>query len=376
LKLRASYGEQGNEDIGLFWQYATYYAAGTDGFQVTYAPPIRPANPELQWETNQTTNIGLDFALLRNRMQGTIEVFNRVSDDLLFDVPKAPSMGYEFAFGNIGTMKNYGIEFQLGYTVIQSKNLNWRVDLNLTHFKNEITKLPPTTAKNGIVSGTKKLVEGGDIFAFWLREFAGVDASNGDALYYKDVLGTDGKPTGERSVTNVYNDATLYFHGSALPDFTGGLTNAFSFKNFELSFLTTFGYGGLFYDGNYQSIMHRGNAGTHWHSDILNRWQKPGDITNVPRLQNAIGGQDGASTRWLVDGSYFNFKNITLSYSLTGSLANRLHLNNAQIFASVDNAYLFTAKKGLDPQRAFSGTADATYPPFRTITFGLNVNLQ
>ncbi|MGZ8545361.1 MAG: hypothetical protein ACXWV0_08695, partial [Flavisolibacter sp.] len=218
--------------------------------------------------------------------------------------------------------------------------------------------------------------EGKDIFQFWIREFAGVDASNGDALYYKDVLGTDGKPTGERTVTNVYNEGTQYFQGSAIPKFNGGLTNSVSYKGFELSFLATFAYGGLFYDGNYASIMHRGNAGTHFHKDIIDRWQKPGDVTNVPRLQNAIGGQDGVSTRWLVDGSYLNLKNITLQYTFPGSMANRLFLNGASVFASVDNAWLFTAKKGLDPQRAFAGTADATYTPFRTISVGLNVNLQ
>jgi hypothetical protein len=219
-------------------------------------------------------------------------------------------------------------------------------------------------------------MEGHDIFSFWLREFAGVDASNGDALYYKDILGTDGKPTGERTVTNVINEATYYFHGSALPDITGGLTNSFSYKNFELSLLATFGYGGLFYDGNYASIMHRGAAGTAWHVDIQDRWQKPGDITNVPRLQNAIGGQDGASTRWLMDGSFFNLKNVMLSYTFGNSLANRLHLNGASVFVSADNALLFTAKKGMNPQREFNGTADATYPPYRTITFGLNISLQ
>ncbi|MGZ8544921.1 MAG: SusC/RagA family TonB-linked outer membrane protein [Flavisolibacter sp.] len=376
LKLKASYGEQGNEDIGLFFPYAVYYGAGTDGTQVTYTPPTRPANPGLLWETNKTMNVGVDFAMLRNRLQGTIEVFNRVSDNLLFDVPLPPSTGYESVYQNIGTMKNYGIEMQLGYTAVQSRNVNWRIDLNLTHFKNKITKLPEVQRANGIISGTKKLMEGKDIFQFWIREFAGVDASNGDALYYKDVLGTDGKPTGERTITNVYNEGTQYFQGSAIPKFNGGLTNSVSYKGFELSFLATFAYGGLFYDGNYASIMHRGSAGTHFHKDILDRWQKPGDITNVPRLQNAIGGQDGVSTRWLVDGSYLNLKNITLQYTFPGSMANRLFLNGASVFASVDNAWLFTAKKGLDPQRAFAGTADATYTPFRTISVGLNVNLQ
>jgi hypothetical protein len=109
----------------------------------------------------------------------------------------------------------------------------------------------------------------------------------------------------------------------------GGLTNAFTYKGFELSFLATFSYGGLFYDGNYQGIMHRGSAGTAWSSDILNRWQKPGDVTVVPRLQYAIGGQDGASTRWLMDGSYLNLKNVTLSYTVPGRIANKAHLGGA-----------------------------------------------
>jgi TonB-linked SusC/RagA family outer membrane protein len=375
LKLRASYGEQGNENIGLYYQYGNYYGAGTNGTQVTYTAPTRPANTELQWETNKTINVGLDFAMLRNRLQGTIEYFNRESDNLLFDVPLPISVGYASVWQNIGTMKNYGVEMQLGYTAIQSRNFNWRVDLNLTHFRNKITKLPPNQAKNGIVTGTKKLFEGRGIYDFWLREYAGVDAANGDALYYMDVTDTDGKVTG-RKLTNVYNNGTFYFHGSALPDITGGLTNSFNYKNFELSILTTFAYGGLFYDSNYGGIMHRGDAGTAWHADILNRWQKPGDVTNVPRLENALGGQDGASTRWLVDGSYINIKNVTLSYALPSNLANRLRMGGTSIFANVDNAYLFTAKKGLDPQRAFTGTADASYVPFRTFTVGLNITLQ
>jgi TonB-linked SusC/RagA family outer membrane protein len=373
LKLKVSYGEQGNEDIGLFYPYRPYYYANGNG---TYTPPPRPVNEDLLWETNKTFNAGFDFSMFQNRFQGTIEIFNRQSDNLLFDVPLPISTGYASVWQNIGSMKNYGIEAQLGYTAIRSKNFNWRIDLNLTSFKNEITKLPAIQAENGIVSGTKKLLVGHSIFDFWLKDYAGVDASNGDALYYKDVLDANGKPTGEKVVTNVYNDATYYYHGSAIPDISGGLTNSFNYRNFDLSFLLTFSYGGLFYDGNYASIMHRGSPGISWSTDILKRWQQPGDVTVVPRLQNAISGQDGVSTRWLVDGSYLNIKNVTLSYTMPKSLSNRLHMAGVQIFANVDNVWLFTAKKGMDPQRSFNGTADATYTPFRTISFGFNINLQ
>ncbi len=372
LKLRASYGEQGNEDIGLLYQYRYYYYSdGLGG----YTPGQFP-NPELEWEKNATTNVGLDFAVFNNRLTGTIEWFNRVSDNLLFQVPLPPSSGSGASvWDNIGTMKNYGWELQLGYNPIMKKNFNWRVDLNMTTFKNKITKLPPNQAKNGIISGTKKLMEGGGIFDFWLPEFAGVDASTGEALFYRDIL-VNGEPTGERTITNVYSQATRYKHGSALPDFSGGLTNSFNFKGFDLSILTTFAYGGLFYDGNYAGLMHMGSAGNAWHTDIRNRWQKPGDVTNVPRLQNAVDNNYGQSSRWLVDGSYLNIKNITLSYTLPKNVSSRLYLNGAQVFVNVDNAFLFTAKKGMDPQRAINGTSDASYVPFRTVSFGFNVNLQ
>lgn len=371
LKLRASYGEQGNENIGLYYQYRDYYYAdGVGG----YSAPTRPANAELEWEKNATFNVGVDFQIFK-RLTGSIDYFNRESSNLLFDVPLPTSSGYASVFRNIGTMYNRGVELQLGYNAIMTKDFNWRVDLNMSHIVNKITKLPPSQAKNGIVSGTKKLMEGRGIYDFWLREYAGVDASNGDALYYMDVKDADGNVIG-RTVTNNWANATEYFHGSAIPDFTGGLTNSFNYKGFDLSFLLTFAYGGLFYDGNYATLMHRGDFGSHMHADELKRWQKPGDITSVPRLENNVAGQSGASTRWLFDGSYLNIKNITLSYQLPTDLVEKLKVGGLQVFANVDNVHLFTAKKGMDPQRSFTGTSDFSYVPYRTVSFGINVKLK
>ncbi|MCY7420287.1 MAG: TonB-dependent receptor [Chitinophagaceae bacterium] len=377
LKLRASYGEQGNEDIGLYYQYGNYYYASPGSgptSPVSYTPPSRPANVGLAWEKNKTANIGLDFAIFRNRVTGTIEAFNRISDNLLFDVPLPTSTGFSNVYQNIGSMKNYGLELQLGYNVIKSRSFNWRVDMNLTTFKNEITKLPPKQQEKGIINGTKKLFVGRSIYDFWLPEFAGVDASNGDALYYRDITDANGKVT-DKVVTNEYTKASFYFHKSALPKFSGGITNSINYKGFDLSFLITFSYGGQFYDGNYASIMHRGSAGTALHTDAVKRWQNPGDVTNVPRIQNAVANQEGASSRWLVDGSWLNVKNFTLSYTFPKDVLRNLHLTGLQVFGNFDNAWLFTAKKGMDPQRAFTGTADASYTPFRTATFGFNFNL-
>lgn len=373
LKLKASYGEQGNENIGLYYQYTGYYYAQGNG---TYLTPTRPANPDLLWEKNAILNLGVDFSLFNRKLQGSVEWYNRVSDNLLFDVPLPSSTGNLSVWKNIGTMKNTGVELTLMSEIIKTRNFNWRVDFNFSHYKNVITKLPEIQSVNGIVSGTKKLFEGKSLYEFWLREYAGVDAATGDALYFKDVKDADGKPTGERTVTNQINLADYYFQGSAIPDFTGGLTNTLSYKGISLSFLLVYSYGGKFYDGNYASLMHRGSAGTAWSVDVLDRWQNPGDVTNVPRVQNAISGQDGVSTRWLFDASYLNIKNISLGYSLPDKIASKLYMGGLDVFVNADNIWLFTAHKGMDPQRSFTGTSDWSYTPYRTITFGITAKLK
>lgn len=374
LKLKASYGEQGNETISRIYSYKSYYQANGNG---TYNAPTNPANPNVLWEKNSTTNVGAEFTILNRRVSGSVEWFNRISDNLLFDVPLPPSTGYNTVYENVGTMKNTGIEVQLGASIVKSRDFEWRIDGNFTHFKNTITKLPEVQRESGIVSGTKKLYEGRSIYDYFLKEYAGVDASTGDALYYKDVLDANGKATGERVVTNVYNSGDKYFvNKSALPDFSGGITNTFSYKGLSLSVLMVYSYGGYFYDGNYASLMHRGSAGTAWSTDILDRWQKPGDVTTVPRLQNAIAGQDGASTRWLFDGSFLNIKNVALSYSLPRNIAEKIYMAGLDFNVAVNNAWLFTAHKGMDPQRSFTGTADWTYTPTRTINVGFTAKLK
>jgi TonB-linked SusC/RagA family outer membrane protein len=372
LKLRGSYGEAGNDDIGLYYQSVNYYYA--DGYG-NFATPSRLANPALKWESNANLTFGLEFTVLKKRLSGTIELYDRRSRDLLFLVPLPPALGFNGGvYQNIGQSKNTGVELQLAYTAIRKKDFNWKIDFNITTFTNKLTKLPPTQQVTGIVTGNKKYTEGRSIYDFWLREFAGVDPSNGLSLYYYDILGSDGKPTGQRQLTSDQTKASFYYNGSAIPKFFGGITNTFSYKNFDLSVLLTYSYGGKYYDGNYSGIMGIGSPGTAWSTDILKRWQKPGDVTNVPRVQ-VSSGQDATSTRFLLDASHANLKNITLGYKLLPSVAKKLYLNDLRFFTSIDNAYIFTAKKGGDPQQSFDGNVSATYPPYRTITFGITVKL-
>lgn len=372
LKLRGSYGESGNDNIGLYYQSISYYYA--DGFG-NYAAPTRIANPNLKWESNADLTYGAEFKLFK-KLSGTVELFNRKSKDLLFLVPLPPSLGYSGGvYQNIGQSQNTGLEITLGYNPVRTKNFNWNIDFNISTIKNVLTQLPPTQKVTGIVTGNKKYTEGKSIYDFWLREFAGVDPSSGLSLYYMDNLGTDAKPDGTRRLTTDGAKASFYYvGGSSIPKFFGGLTNSFSYKSFDLQVVLTYAYGAKYYDGNYSGLMAMGAPGIAWSTDILKRWQKPGDVTNVPRVQVA-SAQDYASSRFIMDASYINIKNINIGYRLPAAVAKRLFMNDLRIFGSIENAHVFTAKKGGDPQQDFGGNPGANYPLYRTVTFGVTVKL-
>ncbi|MFD2597391.1 SusC/RagA family TonB-linked outer membrane protein [Sphingobacterium corticis] len=402
LKLRTSYGEQGNEgvqrtrssdegdsenpmngNIDNYYAWQSLYDFGWNNANLPGVLLGSLPNSGLTWEKNRNFNVGLDFRLFDNRLDGSVEWYHRESSNLLFNVPLALSTGGLATGGasvwrNVGTMYNRGIELQLGYNAIRNGEFNWRVDLNLSHYKNKITRLAEGNRANGIVSGTKRLYEGSDVYQFYLRDYAGVDAATGDALWYRDVIGADGVATGERETTTDVNQATLYEQGSAIPDLYGGITNSFAYKGFELSVLVTSQLGGKFYDGNYAALMHQGSYGSAWHTDILHAWTQPGDITDVPRLQNAIDASaagNSQSNRFLFDASYVNIKNITLGYNFPQQWVENTGLSRLRVFANVDNAFLFTSRKGMDPQRSFGGTSDFTFPAMRNFTFGVTIGL-
>jgi TonB-linked SusC/RagA family outer membrane protein len=373
LKLKVSFGEQGNDDINNYYGWQSLYTFnGTNNGNFNGALHSQLENRELQWEKNSNLNAGIEFGLF-NRLRGTFEYFQRQSSNLLFSVPLPESTGISSKWANIGTMKNNGFEVQLAFDIIKSNDLVWTFDVNATSYVNEITKMPtgPDGKPQEIISGTKKLSEGHSIFDFWLREYAGVDPTDGSALYYKDIM--EGEEVTGRETTKDQNAASYYYTGSAIPKLYGGITNTITWKGISLSALLTYQVGGDMYDGNWASLMHTGAFGSHWSSDILNRWQKPGDVTDVPRLQNAYVAGTAASSRYLTDASFLSLRNAMISYSLPKTLINRIDLQEARIFASGDNLGMLTARKGMDPQQSFGGTADFSYAPSRIISFGLNL---
>ncbi|MDO9681101.1 MAG: TonB-dependent receptor [Bacteroidales bacterium] len=374
LRVKASYGEQGNDDIGNYYGYQSLFTiSGYNNGNFNGAFYSQLANNELKWEKNGNFNVGVDFSLF-TRVRGQVEYFIRKSDNLLFQVPLPQSAGLHIKWDNIGSMKNNGIEFQLAADIIKTKDFVWTFDINGTHYKNEITKMPvgPDGKFQEIISGTKKLSVGHSIFDFWLREWAGVDKADGSALYYKDIKDSEGKVTG-RETTKDQNAGSYYYLGSSIPELYGGITNTVKFYGFDLAVFLIYQLGGKMYDTNYAALMHPGTFGSHMHVDLLNRWTSANTNTDIPRLQNAYAAPTAASSRWLTSASFLSLRNITLGYSVPSRLLKPLNLSAVRLFATGDNLAMYAKRKGMDPQQTFGGTSDHTYIPNKIISLGLNI---
>ena len=373
MKLRASYGETGNNDVGLYsWQalYFIWNNALESGFLQSSLE-----NSSLTWEKNGQMDLALEFGLF-NRINGTIELYNRQSSNLLFSVPQPLSSGIENQTQNVGTMYNRGIEAMVSGDIVKTKDFNWNLTINASTNKNQITKMPESFKKDGLISGTKKLMEGHSIYDYWLRDWYGVDPDNGAGLYIANKWdATNCKVIGADTVSWSSNNARYHYAGKATPEVYGSFTNTLKYKNLELSVMVSYGIGGKIYESLYGSLMSPG-YGTALHKDILRRWQKPGDITDVPRLDEAWSTQyNAASDRWLTDASYLNIKQVNLSYQIPSGLLKKVDIDMARLFVSGENLWLFTKLQGMNVQQNFSGTVSNVYVPARIITIGLNVTL-
>lgn len=278
-------------------------------------------------------------------------------------------------------MYNRGLELQLTGDIIKNKNLIWNMGVNLSTVTNKITKMPESVPE--FITGTKKYAVGNSIFDYWLRSYYGVDPTDGAALYVAEntapgptVRLINNKSGGVDTVTTAIANGKFANLGTTIPDLYGSFTQSITYKNFTLSALFTFQIGGKTYDGLYAGLMSSGTYGAAVHTDILKRWQKPGDITDVPRLDaGRTADFNAASSRWLIDASYLNIRNINLTYTLPKFLISKIKANNAQVFATVENVAFFSKRKGMNNQQAFSGVTSNAYPPSRVFTLGFTLNL-
>ncbi|ATL49275.1 SusC/RagA family TonB-linked outer membrane protein [Chitinophaga caeni] len=388
LRLRASYGKIGNDGGISYYAYQSFYNLGRNNATEPGFVQGTLGNNQLTWESNNSFDLGVEFSFFKGRLSGLVDYFDRKTSGLIFDVPQPLSNGGttsgEFSISqNVGNMYNRGVELQLTGEVVKTNDINYSITLNATTFKNEITKMPVGQEK--IINGTKQLSAGHSIYDYYLRHYYGVDPDNGDALYIAETYDPDDPGTtkiitnkngGQDTVTSSVSNAKLMYVGeSSIPKVYGSMQHQVSYKGLTLSVLLTYQLGGKVYDGSYASLMHAGTYGTIFSTDILKRWQKPGDITDVPRLDNKrISDFSAASDRWLTKASFMNINNITLSYDLPARWLSRINATRASIYVSGENLHMFSARKGMNVNGEFSGTTSNSYTYNRIMTMGVNLN--
>ncbi|KPP98351.1 MAG: SusC family TonB-dependent receptor [Bacteroidetes bacterium HLUCCA01] len=381
LKLRGSYGQVGN-DSNLshaslsFYAYQALYQLGYNNATEAGILLSTAGNPNLQWESNDQTDVAVEFELFDSRFIGTLEYYNRETADLIFDVPLPRSSGLDSYPDNIGTMFNRGLELTVGADIVRNRDMVWNVTVNASTLRNEFKELP----QEEIITGTKKLVVGGSIYDYWLRQWYGVDPADGSALYVAsqeaiDANGADIRQIDGQFLTTNHNNAEYGFVGTAIPDLFGSFSSTLSYKGFSLSALFTYQVGGKTYDSNYALLMHPGSDyGRAMSTDILNRWQQPGDITDVPRLDaNQAAAFNAASSRWLVDSDYLALRNVNLSYQLPRTFTTQYGISRATVYANAENLFQRTARTGLEAAQQFNGTTQNRYTPSRVFTAGINL---
>lgn len=395
LKLRASYGETGVDRVlnadsqDDYYPYQTLYNLGINNGTEAGVYFSTLANDKLKWETQVSKDVAVEFGLF-GRLNGSIEYFVKDSKDLLFDVSKPTSTGVSSQIQNIGKVRNKGIEIELNYTAFKNKDWSVNVGVNTTYISNKIVKMPDVN-KDGLINGSKKLIEGRSIYEFWLRQWYGVDSNNGDGLYLLDTdaynkedgtLTTSVANTVQEingvQVTNSYSYAKFDYSGTSIPKWYGGFNFNVGYKAFQLGTVFSYQLGGKILDLVYANMMSMSSYGFAMHEDALNAWTQAGDVTSVPRLDatstyaTSIG--QSYSSRWLVSSDYLNLRSVNLSYTLPKNLLGKIQLRDAKVSVNAENLFMIKARQGLNPQLNYSGLSYNVYMPAKTITLGLNLS--
>ena len=380
LKIKASLGQQGNDDLRYDNARRTRnYYPYVDQFRVTGADGIfadgtlyYKGNPNITWETSTSYNIGVDFSVLNNRLSGTIEYFGRESADMLYNKPVSPTAGYSAIPMNIGSMRNTGLETELVYQIVKNQNISWDVNLNATFIKNKIIELHPDLGGK-MINGTTLYEEGYSMYRMNLVKYAGVDPETGEALYFagKDEEGNPVK-TANWSTASDFKEGT----DNLLPTVYGGFGTSVNAYGFDFTIQLAYQLGGQIYDSGYAALMHGGsssNSGRNWHMDILNAWTPSNTNTDVPRLKTSDQYSNPQSDRWITSSDYLSINNIALGYTLPKSLTEKMTMSRIRVYVAADNIAVFSARQGLDPRQSFTSATTSLYTPIRTISGGVSV---
>lgn len=364
-KLRFSYGSNGTLPSDLFG----YMDLSSFGYNYNARPGILESqigNKDLKWEKNYNMNIGLDFRLF-DRISATIEYYNRKSSDLLLDLHISRTTGYNTMLTNIGKMENKGIEVEVSADIIRSGGFNWNSSLNFGHNKNTIKELGD---QEEIVATYTIQKVGKPRYTFYVKEFAGINPETGYPQYYINSTEND------KTITEDQSKANYIVYKSAEPKLTGGWANSFRYKIFDLSFTWTFALGGYSYDNTAQKLEHGGKEAAHNLQTLYkNRWQKPGDITNIEMVMigNPYDMSSVVNSRRVHSTDHLRLKNMTFGVSVPKNIVRKAYLENVRVYFAASNLLTFAKYGRYDPETPSSGVVYFDSPKLKTLTFGIDV---
>lgn len=382
LKLKASIGSQGNDNIGNY-RYTDLFTIVNSGGSVGTKFDSKGTRG-ITWETNTNFNIGAEFELF-HKLSGSLEYYYRKTTDMLFSFSVAPSLGYSSYYDNVGDMYNTGVELELSYNVIHNKNIDWTVNANISTLKNKITKLheDKKTASlytsggdeyKGYASGNFFIAEGLSMYTWRLKEYAGVDEKTGLSMWYKKDLDENGK----RQTTTSYSDADYFVtKDTSIPDFYGGFGTTLRAYGFDFGINFSYQLGGKQYDGTYATFMSSptsSNTGYNFHVDLLKSWSTANPNADIPRFQFGDTYSAASSTRFLTNASYLNIENINLGYTFPAKWVRPAAIQSLRLYVSAENVFYWSKRKGFDPRQSYSSSTNSTYySPMRTISGGITL---
>ena len=392
LKLKVSYGIQGNDNLYPNSNYSRKYYSYSDNYTHSYNEQTGQysvdlsykGNRDLTWESSHSFNVGLNFEILGRWISGSIEYFSRKTTDLLYskDVPLSSGNPTGYYPVNVGSIINNGIEANIEGILLSSRYIQWTCNVNLSHYRNMILSLDPSVSDKGIIGSNYIYKTGGSLYEAYMRKYAGVNPETGKALWYKKVMNSDGEWTGESNITETFAEASQYELGSVLPDIYGGFGTSLKAYGFDFSVQLSFQLGGKYYDGTYQALMHTASsAGMAWHKDALKAWTPENPDSNIPRMDGDTSVGQTAVSSYLISSDYLCINNITIGYSLPESSVSKMGIAGARVFVAGDNLAVIAARKGIDPRYSMglgsltsgSGLNSGSYSAMRTIAAGVSI---
>ena len=386
LKVKASWGVQGNDNLYPNASYARKYYPFADNYTHSYNEDTGEysltlaykGNEDLTWESSQSFNAGADFELFGGYLSGSVEYFSRRTTDLLYskDVPLSSGNPTGYYPVNVGSILNRGFEASFYGDIFSTRNVQWSWNLNMSHYRNEILSLDSSISEEGIKGSNYIYKVGGSLYEAYMYRYAGVDPETGKGLYY--YLDEDGS----MQTTDVFADADQFECGSVLPKLYGGFGTSLRVYGFDISAQFSFQLGGRYYDGTYQSLMHTDSSvGSAWHKDILKSWSPENPSSDIPRLDGDTSVGQSAVDRFLISSDYLSINNVTVGYTFPSKWMEKLKVAGLRVYFAADNLAVASARKGVDPRYSIglgsftsgSGLNSGSYSAMRTLTGGLTL---